>query len=131
MLLKNIFKSLRAVLAGFIVIVVLSVVTDAVFELTGVIPRGSLFATGPLLLALAYRLVYSVMGCYITTRLAPNQPMTHALALGMVGVVVSAIGAITARGLGPAWYTWALVVFALPCAWVGGRLARQGVPSQA
>jgi len=26
--------------------------------------------------------------------------------------------------LGPAWYPWALVVLALPCAWIGGKLAQ-------
>lgn len=123
MLIKNIVKSLGAVVAGFIVIVILSVVTDTVLEQTGALPRGSLFGTGPVLLALSYRVVYSVIGCYIAARLAPNQPMGHALALGVLGVIVSALGSIAARDLAPAWYIWALIVVALPCAWVGGQWA--------
>ena len=121
--LKKVFKSIGAVLAGFIVIVILSVLTDTVLEQVGVLPRGSLFGTGPVLLALTYRIVYSVIGCYIAARLAPDQPMGHALALGVVGVLVSAIGSIAARGLAPAWYVWALILVALPCAWVGGGWA--------
>lgn len=126
MSLVTILKSLGAVVAGFIAIVVLSVVTDAVFEQIGVIPRGALFATGPLLLALTYRLLYSIAGCHVAARLAPSRPMGHALALGAVGVMMSTLGAVTAQALSPAWYAWSLVVLALPCAWVGGRLARNG-----
>jgi hypothetical protein len=120
---KGVFKSVGAVFGGFLVIVILSVLTDTLLEQIGVLPRGSLFGAGPVLLALSYRIVYSVLGCYVTARLAPNQPMGHALALGLVGVVISAIGSIAARGLAPDWYAWALVLVALPCAWVGGRWA--------
>lgn len=123
MLLKNIVKSLGAVLAGFIVIVILSVVTDTVLEQTGVLPRGNLFGTGPVLLALTYRIIYSVIGCYVAARLAPNRPMAHALALGVLGIVVSALGSIAAQELAPAWYGWALIVVSLPCAWAGGQWA--------
>jgi hypothetical protein len=73
---------------------------------------------------LVYRLVYSVFGCYMAARLAPNHPMGHAFALGVLGLVISIGGAIVAaqQSLGPAWYTWASVVFTLPCAWLGGKL---------
>lgn len=121
--LKNIFKSLGAVFAGFLVIVILSVLTDTILEQIGVLPRGSLFGTGPVLLALTYRVLYSVLGCYLAARLAPDRPMAHALALGVVGVVVSTLGSIAARGLAPDWYAWALILVALPCAWVGGGWA--------
>jgi hypothetical protein len=43
---KSIFKSIGAVLGGFIVIVILSIITDTVFEQTGVLPREKLFDTG-------------------------------------------------------------------------------------
>jgi hypothetical protein len=82
------------------------------------------------LLALAYRIVYAVLGSYIAARFAPRNPMRHALALGIVGLVVSlagAIGTITMADLGPNWYPIALVLTALPCAWLGGALHR-GTP---
>ncbi len=123
-------RRILSVLAGFVVIVILSVVTDTVLESTGVFPppdRG-LFDTGLLLIALTYRAVYSVIGCYVTARLAPDRPMAHALALGLLGVVVSAIGTFAARDLGPAWYGIALVVLALPLAWLGGRLFELRTP---
>ena len=118
---KNIFKSIGAVLAGFLAIVILSVGTDTILEQAGVLPEGALFDTGLLLLALMYRSLYSVIGAYITARLAPNQPMRHALALGLLGIGVSSLGTLAARDLGPAWYGLALVLVSLPLAWLGGR----------
>ena len=118
---KSILKSIGAVLAGFLAIVILSVGTDTILEQTGVLPRGALFDTGLLLLALMYRSLYSVIGAYITARLAPDRPMRHALALGVWGIFMSALGTLAARDLGPAWYGFALVVVSLPLAWLGGR----------
>jgi hypothetical protein len=52
--------------------------------------------------------------------------MMHALIGGAIGLVVSAIGAIVTWNRGPAfgphWYPVALVVIAMPCAWLGGKL---------
>lgn len=117
-------RRILSVLAGFLVIVILSVVTDAILENNGVLPPPDkgLFDTGLLLLALTYRCIYSVIGCYITAKLAPDRPVAHVLALGLLGVVVSPVGTIAAQGLGPAWYGIALVVLALPLAWLGGEL---------
>jgi len=118
---KNIFKSIGAVLAGFLVIVILSVVTDTILEQNGVLPQDSLFDTGLLLLALLYRSIYSVIGAYVTARLAPQRPMRHAIALGVLGIFVSGLGAYAGQDLGPAWYGLALVVVSLPLAWLGGK----------
>jgi hypothetical protein len=77
------------------------------------------------LLALSYRIVYSVLGSYIAARLAPRNPMRHALVLGIIGLILSLPGAIfitTHTDLGPAWYPISLVVTAVPCAWLGGIL---------
>jgi linoleoyl-CoA desaturase len=57
-------------------------------------------------------------------RLAPDQPMKHAMALGYVGTVLGLVGlAVTwGKGLGPNWYPIALVVLAVPQCWAGGKL---------
>ncbi len=54
--------------------------------------------------------------------------MRHALALGVVGLVLSTIAAITTipMDLSPSWFPIALVLTALPCAWLGGALQRTG-----
>src|SRR5207302_9743954 len=62
----------------------------------------------------------------LTAKYAPDAPMRHAMALGVVGLIVGAAGAIATipTHLGPAWYPIALVLTALPCAWLGGPLSR-------
>ncbi|HXY52836.1 MAG TPA: hypothetical protein VEI01_25545 [Terriglobales bacterium] len=80
----------------------------------------------PLLLATLYRTLYGVAGSYMAARLAPNRPMRHALVLGVFGLVVSTAGAVATwnrqPSLGPHWYPVALIVLAIPTAWVGGNL---------
>ena len=122
-------RSVGAVLAGLVAIFVLSIATDVVLHAAGVFPPlGRPLSDRLCLLATAYRTLYAVIGSYITARLAPNRPIQHALVLGLVGVVLSTIGAVATwnRGsaFGPHWYPLALIVISLPCAWVGGKLVR-------
>ena len=124
---KNTLKSIGAVLAGFVAVFVLSLGTDVVLHATGVFPPWDQRMSDALfLLATAYRTIYCSAGSYIAARLAPNRPMGHALALGILGLVVSTAGAVVTWNKGPAfgphWYPVALVVTAIPCAWLGGRL---------
>ena len=74
--------------------------------------------------ALAYRIVYGIVGGYLAARLAPNRPMAHALMLGAVGLVLSIVGVAAnwnkGPEYGPRWFSLALIATALPCAWIGG-----------
>jgi len=121
---RRLWRSTAAVLLGFVAVVVLSLGTDQVLHWLAVYPPWGqpMYDPGLNLLALSYRLVYSVIGSYIAARFAPHAPMRHALALGVVGLVPSVAGAIVTipMDLGPAWYPIALVILALPCAWLGG-----------
>ena len=124
---KNIWKSIGAVLAGILVGAVLSIVTDVVLHAANVFPPWDQPASNALLLlATAYRTVYSVAGSYVTARLAPNRPMLHALVLGGLGLLVSIVGTVVTWNKGPAfgphWYPVALVVLAIPQCWAGGKL---------
>ena len=122
---KNTLKSIGAVLAGFVAVVVLSLGTDAMMHAAGVFPQfGQPMSDALFLLATAYRIVYGILGSYVIARLAPDRPMQHALIGGVLGLVVSIIGAVVTwnRDLGPHWYPIGLAVTALPCAWVGGKL---------
>lgn len=112
---------------GFVVVVVLSLATDQLLHSLGVYPPWGqpMWDPGLNALALAYRCVYAVIGSYVAARFAPRAPMKHAMALGVIGLALSAVGAVVAirvANLGPAWYPIALVVTALPCAWLGGTL---------
>jgi hypothetical protein len=76
-------------------------------------------------LALSYRIVYTILGGYITASLAPHAPMRHVIVVGIVGFVAGSAGAITAitiADLGPDWYPIALALTAFPCVWLGGVL---------
>jgi hypothetical protein len=122
---KNIFKSIGAVLAGFIFIGVTHSAIDALLQGTGVLPKDHLYVSTPLILfVIFYRALFSLVGCYITAKLAPANPMKHALIVGGIGTLLSAVGAIVTAdmNLGPAWYAWSLVFIALPISWLGGKL---------
>ncbi len=124
---RSLPRSTVAILAGLFAVFVLSLGTDQVLHVLGVYPPWGepMNDTGLNLLALTYRSVYAVVGSAIAALLAPRHPMGHALALGVIGFllsVVGAIGAIAMADLGPDWYPIALVLSALPCAWLGGAL---------
>lgn len=121
----NTVKSIGAILAGFVVVFVLSVGTDTVLEKVGVFPPLSdpgAYAPWMLVLALLYRCVYTVVGGYITARAAPDRPMRHVVVLGIVGIVAGSIGVVVGWNLSAHWYPIAIVIAALPCAWWGGKL---------
>jgi hypothetical protein len=124
---RQLGKSFLALLAGMLAGIILSIGTDVLLHVIGLFPPlGQPVSSPLLLLATAYRSVYGVIGSYIAARLAPSSPMMHALVLGMVGFVVSIVGAVVTWNKGPAfgphWYPVALIVLAIPTAWVGGKL---------
>ena len=107
-------------------VVVLTLGTDVALHATGVFPAlGQPMSDGLFLLATIYRTLYGVIGSYITARLAPDRPMGHALAGGVVGLVLSTTGTVVTWNKGPAfgphWYPVALIVLAMPTAWAGGK----------
>jgi hypothetical protein len=124
---RRIGRSIGALLAGFVVVVVLSLGTDTLLRAAGVLPPfGRRMAESLFLLVTAYRVAFGVFGSYITAALAPYRPMLHALAGGAVGLVLSIVGATVSwnKGLdfGPHWYPLSLIVLALPQSWLGGKL---------
>lgn len=127
---RRLLRSAAAILLGFLAVVILSLGTDQALHVLNVYPPwGEPMRDASLnLLALAYRCVYGVVGSYIAARLAPHDPMRHALALGFVGLALSLAGAVVTIAMadfGPKWYPIALVLTALPCAWLGGVLHRK------
>ena len=119
-------RSVGAVIAGLLTVVVISLGTDQILHELKVYPPWDQPMREPALnaLALSYRLVYGVIGPYITARLAPYAPMGHALTLGAIGLVLASVGAYVAISvdIGPAWYPTALAASSLPTAWLGGWL---------
>jgi hypothetical protein len=123
-MVNALLKSIGAVLAGFFTVFVLSVVTDMVLEALHIFPPHGegLFITWMLVLALVYRCAYTVLGGYVTARLAPEYPVRHAVILGCIGTVAAIAGTIIGWNLSQHWYPIALVITAVPCTWLGGKL---------
>ena len=124
------WRSVGAVFAGLLTIFVLSLGTDQIFHTLGVYPPWGqpMRETRLLVLAFGYRLIYDVFGCWLTARLAPYAPMGHALSLGVIGTILSTLGAIEMWDFGPNWYPVLLAASSLPSAWLGGSLHRLSRP---
>ena len=118
-------KSIWAVVAGVLVIIVVTTLVDIALHAIGVFPPAKQPLSDKLAaLATFYRIVISIGGAWLTARLAPSKPMKHAMILGYVGVVLGLVGVVATwnLGLGPRWYPIALAVLAIPQCWAGGRI---------
>jgi len=125
----NILKGMGAIVAGMVFIVVSHAGTDFVLEKLGIFTQPSEGFHTPWMVVTAtiYRSFFTVIGGYITAALAPNPPMRYVMILGLIGLVLSTLGAIVTipMGIAPAWYPIALAVTAFPCTWLGGLLPRR------
>ncbi|AKF10361.1 hypothetical protein [Sandaracinus amylolyticus] len=126
-LVPSALRSTRAVLAGALVVAVVSTAIDMVLHATGIYPPlGQPMAEPLFVLALGYRVVVSVAGGWLTARLAPARPMTHVGVLGAIGLLAGTVGAIATWDagpeFGPKWYGVAVAATALPSVWLGGLL---------
>ncbi|MBI3450131.1 MAG: hypothetical protein HY049_14605 [Acidobacteria bacterium] len=118
-------RSIGAVVAGVVFIIVVTTLVDIALHMAGVYPPMDQPLDDALsLLATAYRIVIGVAGAWITARLAPARPMKHALILGVVGTALGIVGVAATwnLGLGPRWYPIALAVLAIPQCWAGGKI---------
>jgi peptidoglycan/LPS O-acetylase OafA/YrhL len=120
------------VFAGFFATFILSIGTDMLLHAAGVFPQwGQPMSNALFALATAYRTIYTVAGGYITARLAANKPMGHVWTLGVIGLLAAIAGTVATwdKGpeFGPKWYPLALVVLAIPCVWLGGKLAQRAI----
>lgn len=119
-------RSILAVVAGFVVIGILAYGTGV--ALAGTWP-GSHDADGypatnaARLVQLAYVGVFATFGCWLAGRMAPNGPMKHALAVGVLGLILNVTSALAVWDRHPAWYLVIGILTTMLWAWLGGRLA--------
>jgi len=122
----NMGRSIGAVVAGFVAVFVVTTIVDIVLHVLHVYPPWGqpMFEPGLNALALSYRIVITIAGAYLTAKLAPRNPMRHALVLGVIGTLAAIGGAIAfiPKQMGPNWYPIAIAVTGLPCCWIGGVL---------
>lgn len=126
---RRFLRSTAAVFVGFMSVALLSLATDQVLHVLAVYPPWGepMYDPGLNLLALSYRILYTILGGYITASLAPHSPMRHVVVVGILGFVTGTAGAIAAiamADLGPNWYPIALALTGFPCVWLGGVIHR-------
>lgn len=96
----NTKKSIWAVVAGLLAIIIVTTIVDIVLHAIHVYPpMDQPINDGMALLATAYRVVISVGGAYLTARLAPDRPIRHALILGYLGVFLGLVGVVATWNL--------------------------------
>jgi hypothetical protein len=84
---RSVLRSIAAVIAGFLATFILSIATDVLLHAASVFPAwGRPMSDALFILATAYRVIYTIVGGYITARLAPDRPMTHVRMLGILGL---------------------------------------------
>ncbi len=118
-------KSFRAVAAGVLFINIVTTLVDMVLHFVKVFPAMNQPLDDRLaLIASSYRLVIGIAGGWLTAKLAPQNPLKHALILGIVGVVLGLVGVVATwnLGMGPRWYPISLAVLAIPQCWAGGKI---------
>ena len=120
-------KKIWAIIAGLLIVAVLSVLTDAVMEKLGVFPgqaHPEAYTQWMWALALGYRVIYTILGGYVTAKLAPTRPMAYAITLGIIGIVLASLGAVAnwSKSSNGEWYPIMLIITSLPSTWLGGKL---------
>lgn len=119
-------RAFGAVAAGIIIVVVLSSVTDAWMHGLAVFPpAGQPMSNWQWGLAIAYRVVFTILGGMACARLAPNRPVAYGVVLGIVGTCIGTIAAFATWNsgpeFGPKWFQVMLAISALPSAWIGAK----------
>lgn len=133
------WRSVLAIVVGFIVIALLAFGADGILRSAvpdAYDPTGRVTSVPILILSLAYVGIFAITGCYLAARLAPGNPMRHALILGALGLVFNIAGAAAMWDTAPAWYHATAIALVMPYAWIGGRirerqLARGNYPGPA
>ena len=118
-------RSVWAIVAGVLVIIVVTTLVDIALHIAGVFPPMDQPLDDRLsAIALSYRIVITIAAAYLTARLAAADPMKHAMILGYVGVVLGLVGVVATwnLGLGPRWYPISLPLLAIPQCWAGGKI---------
>lgn len=125
---KSVFKNTGSVLAGFVTVFILSVLTDILVEALGILPgvnHPEMYANWMLVLALAYRSLFTILGGYVTARLSATKPMRNVYVLAVLGFVAGSLGAVANWNLvnpGQEWYPVLVAVTGPIFVYLGGRL---------
>ena len=124
----RLLRSIGALAAGLVTLAALCVLTDKLLVAAHVFPSPE--AHRPYTLALlaivaAYCTLYTLVGGYVTARLAPTRPVAHAVILGMLGMALSTLGTLNQWQIGDGWNAITLVAEGIPFCWLGALIWTQ------
>jgi hypothetical protein len=112
-----------AVLAGYVAVGVLVVLTDQIFA--AAIPGFRGMSPQPLyyfVIATFTDTLYSVAGGYVCAAIARAEVRRATLGLMIFGEILGVIAAVLAWRSEPHWFGFALLVLFPPAVWIGSRL---------
>lgn len=123
-----------AVAAGFVTTAALSTGTDVVMHALRIFPpQGERMSDTLFVVATIYRVLFTVLGGYVTAALVPGRALVPVIVLGAIGELAATAGTIATWNAGPEfgphWYPIALIVTAMPCV-LAGLVLRRGWPIQ-
>lgn len=122
-------KSIWAVVAGLLFTIIVTTLVDFLMHAIGVFgPWDQPLDDRLSAIALSYRVVITIAGGWLTAKMAPQNPMKHAVVLGAIGTLLGVVGIVATWNLamGPHWYPIAIAVLGLPECWLGATLAGRG-----
>jgi H+/Cl- antiporter ClcA len=112
---RRTLKNVWAVLAGFVIVFALSVLTDGLMMLIGVFPgmdNPELYTDWMYLLSLTYCSFYTFLGGYFTAKQSSGNTMFQVYVLAILGLISGTFGAYVNwdRGTGHEWFPIALAL---------------------
>jgi hypothetical protein len=130
--LRRVLRSVGAVFAGLLANIALVGAIEAALRATGFYPpMFQPMADHQWALALTLRIVFAVVGGFLTARLAPSWPMRHVMVLGGIETVLSVLFVVVnwnkGPEFGPHWFAISVSISCLPLAALGGMLAAKRI----
>jgi hypothetical protein len=123
---RRVLRSIGAVLAGILANIVFVGAIDAALRAARVYPpMFEPMAEQQWALALSYRIIFAVVGGFLTAWLAVGRPMLHVVVLGSIETVLSLSFVLLNWNnpvFGPHWFGIIAVIMCLPCGALGGIL---------
>ena len=120
-------RTIGSVLAGYIAIGVLVVLTDQIFA--AVIPGSRTMATPPLyyfLIVTFTDTLYTIAGGYLCAVCAGAAARTATLGLMAFGEIAGVVSTVLGWHIQPHWFAFALLVLFPLAVWIGYRLRSRG-----
>jgi hypothetical protein len=117
-----------AIIAGLLVGIILSTTTDLLMVKLGIFPPlesdQSAFSNRLLLIASAYRAVYSILGAYIIAVIAKEKYMKAVIIAGIIGTILALTGLIVMweKSKSALWYPISLIILAIPYSIIGAKI---------